>query len=104
NVITPGLKDDKNDFLTTYPKEDIFREDCSRSLKHVDIRIYSRWGQEIFTRSLTADETPVFWNGRTNEGKEAGSGVYFYQATVIFDTNEPSRQKQEFKGWIRLIR
>ncbi len=104
NVITPGIKDEQNDFLTTYPDENNFRQDCARFLRQVDIRILSRWGEEIFTTSLTGDETPIFWDGRTNEGKEASSGVYFYQAQVIFDTNDPSRQKQEFKGWVQLIR
>lgn len=73
-------------------------------MQKVDIAVYSRWGDEIFTNTLAGDESAIFWDGHTSGGGEAASGVYFYRATVIFDTNDASRKKQEFKGWVQLIR
>jgi hypothetical protein len=70
----------------------------------VDLAIYSRWGQEIYTTTVSGGESSVFWNGLTDEGKEADGGVYFYEALVTFDTNDPRLRIQTFKGWVHLIR
>jgi hypothetical protein len=104
NVITPGLDDQKNDLLRTYPEEGANSDDCPRSVEQVDFTIYSRWGKEIYTATVTGDESPIFWDGLTSEGREADSGVYFYEAIVIFDTNNRQERKQKFKGWVQLIR
>lgn len=104
NVITPDVSDQKNDFLTTYPEDGSNPDDCPRSIRQVDFTIYSRWGQEIYTTTVTGGESPVFWDGLTGTGKEADGGVYFYEALVTFDTNDPQLRIQRFKGWVHLIR
>ncbi len=104
NVITPDVHDQKNDFLTAYPDDSSSPNDCPRSVQEVDLTIYSRWGQEIYTTTVSGGESPVFWNGLTDEGKEADGGVYFYEALVIFDTNDLRLRIQTFKGWVHLIR
>ena len=49
---------------------------------HVEIRIYDVLGKEV--RTLAKNDLPqgshtVSWNGTTNEGGDAASGVYFYR-------------------------
>jgi hypothetical protein len=104
NVITPGVSLEENDILTTYPERNANGSDCSRSVQHVDIRIYSRWGEEIYTTSLTTGEPLIFWDGQNSNGADVSSGTYFYHARVVFDTNDPSLEKQHFKGWVQVIR
>ena len=53
---------------------------------HVEIRIYDILGKEV--RALVKNDLPqgthtVSWNGITNEGGDAASGVYFYRMTVL---------------------
>jgi len=64
----------------------------------------SHWGEEIYTTSVSDDELPVLWNGVNDDGAEAASGSYFYHAWVTFDTNDPVLKKQQFKGWVQVIR
>lgn len=70
NVFTPG-GDGFNDLFTPiYP---------FRYVKDIDITIYNRWGQEMFS---TTDPN-IRWDGtNTENGKQAPSGVYFYVCTV----------------------
>lgn len=104
NVITPGVKDERNDFLTTYPSGNNSRQDCSRSVRQVDLKIFTRWGKEIFTTSSIGPETPVFWNGFNQAGREVSAGTYFYEAIVVFDTNDPSEKVRHLKGWVHVLR
>ena len=104
NVITPGVKDQHNDFLTTYPGEDSYRKDCSRSVRQVDIKIFSRWGEEIFTTTVNDADSRVFWNGLNKKGVEVSAGTYYYHAKVIFDTHDSGSKNQQIKGWVQVIR
>ena len=103
NVITPGVKDDRNDYLTTYPADENERENCARSVQTVELTIFSRWGDKVFTNTITGD-SHIFWDGRNMSGREVASGVYFYQATVVFNTRDVTQQNQEMKGWVQVIR
>jgi hypothetical protein len=104
NVITPGRGDDQNDFLTSYSADDNTVLDCARSVRRVDLTIFSRWGDEIFTTSLTDEDAPIYWDGRNAAGKEVSAGTYFYLADVTFDTIDPVMQKQQIKGWVYVLR
>jgi hypothetical protein len=103
NVITPGYKDEKNDFLTVFPSSG-GSEDCSRSVKNVDLTIYNRWGVEIFTSSVNPENSLLFWDGINNSGTDASAGTYFYSAMVTFETTDPEKKNQQIKGWIQLVR
>jgi hypothetical protein len=103
NVITPDARDERNDYLTTYPSDDVHKTDCPRSVELVELEIYSRWGDEVY-RTTASGESPVLWDGRNSHGQEVGSGTYFYHAKVVFDTNDPSQQTQQIKGWVYVIR
>lgn len=59
------------------------------------VRIYDRWGQEIF--QSTGYSKSKAWDGTTKAGK-LSEGVYFYIVQLR------DEEKQEFKGSITLIR
>lgn len=97
NVITPGIKDNRNDYLTTFSGED-----CARSVQSVRLKIFSRWADEIFTTVLDGD-SKIFWDGKNANGEDVASGVYFYQADVIFDTNKLKERNQRIHGWVHVL-
>ncbi len=103
NVITPG-NDGQNDFFTAYDEENSTVNDCARSVTRVELLVYNRWGQEIFLKQISNQETRIFWPGTTNTGIEVSAGTYFYKAKVDFQTSDPAKKTQEFKGWVHVIR
>ncbi len=78
---------------------------CARFVADVDFVVYNRWGREVY-RMPGGKEKSIYirWNGKDNEGRDLSSGVYYYKATVIFNTIDPSTRKQEMKGWVHLLR
>jgi len=90
NVFTPD-GDGRNDLFHPFPY---------RYVRSIDIKIFSRWGLEVFTTT----DPDINWNGNTdNTGKELPEGVYYYICRVneIFIDGDRSR---ELKGHIQLIR
>ncbi len=61
----------------------------------LDLRIFNRWGQQVFASSPTQSA----WDGRIN-GQPAPGEVYVYFAVVRFANGE----EQTFKGDITLLR
>lgn len=59
------------------------------------IKIFNRWGQEVFSTSGYSKEKA--WNGTIRNGK-ASEGVYYYVIQLRDD------EKQEFNGYLNLIR
>jgi hypothetical protein len=105
NIISPGVVDSKNDYLTTYPSDaNSTTADCSRSVTQVDIKVFSRWGEEIFTTSVAGSENPIFWDGLNKHGNEVSTGTYFYEAVVTFDTIDDSEKTRQIKGWVHVVR
>lgn len=104
NVFTPGTGDGINEkFLAFGPENGITK--CSRFVKQVDLTVYNRWGEQVYSISTTElNNNNMLWDGSFDSGKEAESGVYFYRASVIFDVRDPSKQNKLFKGWVHLIR
>lgn len=96
NVITPN-GDDYND--TFRPMG------CPRFVESVSIKIYNRWGTEVYSSDLaTGLENPTHWNGTTNDGQELPSGVYYYVAKVKYQALNPDQSVYEVKGWVHLLR
>ncbi len=60
------------------------------------VRIFNRWGQEIFQSTGYSKEKA--WDGTNNNGSPLAEGVYFY----VVDLRD--EEKQQFKGSITLIR
>ena len=66
--------DGDNEFLSVFAKNNI-RE-------VVDFTIYSRWGQQVFSRqNFPANIVQLGWDGRLN-GQVLSSGVYVYSLVV----------------------
>ncbi len=103
NVITPGNDDGKNDNLEAYSSSSS-SEDCPRSVQRVGLSIFNRLGKEVFTTSAFDSDQLIFWDGRSNSGSEVAAGVYFYSATVLYNTTDPVKKVQDVKGWIHVIR
>lgn len=104
NVFTPGTGDGLNDqFLAFGPETGSTR--CSRFVKQVELTVYNRWGEKIYSVSTAeVENNSIFWDGSSTSGRDAEAGIYFYSANVTFDVRDPSRRNKQFKGWVHLIR
>ncbi len=61
----------------------------------VSMKIFNRWGQNIFTSSQPKEG----WDGRTNSGSLCPEGTYFYIIEV-----KTSEETKTYKGYLTLIR
>ena len=85
---------------------------CARFVSRVEFHVFNRWGREVFSYTGQVggssddpdDAILINWDGRSNEGKELSTGVYYYVAEVTFDTISPENREKTLKGWIHLIR
>lgn len=81
---------------------------CPRFVKSVTFKVFDRWGgKEIFsydTREVTEPNFFIDWNGADSNGILLPSGTYYYTATVTFDVLDKSKEKQEFKNWVKIVR
>lgn len=86
NIITPN-QDGKNDVWIidqlVNPEPDLV----------VDLKIYTRWGQEVFSSPNYQND----WAGQDKKGQILPSGTYYY--LLIFDEN-----KKPCKGDITLVK
>ncbi|HNL47203.1 MAG TPA: gliding motility-associated C-terminal domain-containing protein, partial [Cyclobacteriaceae bacterium] len=67
NAISPGLQDDKNDYLRI--------EGLSSDNK---VTIINRWGDKVFEVSHYDNDAHRF-EGKNNNGKDLPTGTYYYQ-------------------------
>lgn len=92
NVFTPGTIDTKNDVFKPFPY---------RFVKDIDLVIFNRWGQKVFTTT----DPDIQWNGRVNgTGKDLPEGVYFYICTVNEIFRSGIRQRVLKPGFVHLLR
>ncbi|MDX1627092.1 MAG: gliding motility-associated C-terminal domain-containing protein [Fulvivirga sp.] len=81
---------------------------CARFVKSVEFTVYNRWGQPIFTHTGIdgAENQSIYinWDGKSDDGSEVPSGVYYYLAEVEFDVVDPAQAKKDIKGWIHVVR
>jgi hypothetical protein len=119
NIFTPN-DDGCNDFFSAYSNRnfsgentsgncsvipDESRAKCARFVEKVFLRIYNRWGKEVFSYESGGERTIyVDWDGRDTDGRELSTGVYYYIADVTFDSVDPEKQQQVIKGWVHLMR
>jgi len=60
---------------------DLFVPFPYRGVKAIDLRVFNRWGQVVFTTT----DPDVRWNGTlNNEGETCPDGVYYYTCTVTY--------------------
>lgn len=85
NVFTPNADGNNDVFQITWV-----------NLTSLDCEIYDRWGVLIYHwNGLTGN-----WNGKTDKGKEAVDGVYYYVCTVVTTQNEI----RKLSGFVHLVR
>ena len=133
NVFTPGFGDQCNNFFSAYSDrafviigngEDSemvslycnnvaptgesladLRMRCPRFVLKVEVTIVDRWGKQVYTyASGGRNSIHIDWDGRDNDGRELGSGVYFYSAKVTYETLDPEDSQEIVKGWVHLVR
>jgi len=81
------------------------RKKCARFVSGVHFKVYNRWGTEVYDYQSGGERNIyIDWDGRDPKGHELPTGVYYYIAYLTFDVVDPSRQNQEVKGWVHLIR
>ncbi|TVR84199.1 MAG: hypothetical protein EA409_01435 [Saprospirales bacterium] len=81
NVIRPGSNvSSANASFTIYGEEGTL-------LQINKLRIFNRWGTSVFQRTNLEPNNPALgWDGRFND-EDAQSGIYFFQAEVLYDDN-----------------
>jgi gliding motility-associated-like protein len=78
---------------------DVFRPFPYRFIEKIDLRIFNRWGLEVFS---TADPD-IKWDGNTvNNGHKLTDGVYFYVGTV-YEKRLIGLIPRTIKGTIQII-
>ena len=91
NVFSPN-GDGKNDTFTPM--------NCPAFIKNAVIEIYSAHGQKV--RSIESET--IEWDGLDDNGKLLPSGTYYYTVSVTFVRLNPEGSKQDYKGYVTLIR
>ena len=78
---------------------------CPRFVLQVNVKIYNRWGNEVFHFQTNDKESiAIEWDGKDKNGRELETGIYYYSAKLTFDVMDPVLQVKELKGWVHLIR
>lgn len=122
NVFSPN-NDGCNDLFSAYSDRDNIGENgeaiggrcnetpdaskakCARFVEKVVVRIFNRWGKEVFRYESGGERTIYLdWNGRGSDGQELSTGIYYYVAEITFDSVYPAKQNQTIKGWVHLMR
>lgn len=102
---------DPNSEVPAYLCDGISTDDlskCARFVERVVVRIYNRWGKEVYSYSGASNDDVksiyVDWDGRAEDGTDLASGIYFYVADVTFNSVDPAERQKSIKGWVHLIR
>jgi gliding motility-associated-like protein len=102
NVFTPSNHDGVNDYFPGIATSD--PDKCPRFVKTMDIRIYDRWGDKVYSLTTAHRDETLEWNGRDANGGDLPAGVYYYIVETQFDAWEAANRKREHRGWVNLIR
>ena len=77
---------------------------CARFVNDVCIKIFNRWGNEVYRYQSEPDgNIYIDWNGYNSGGDKLAPGMYYYTATINFITIDPNKRKQVQKGWVQLL-
>ena len=91
NVFTPN-GDGKNDVFAPLK--------CPRFVESIEFVVYNRWGAKLYE----ASGPTLAWDGRSSEGAELPTGLYYYQATVRFALLDKNAPPQIIKSWVQILR
>gem|GEM_PF-234008 len=103
NVFSPN-KDEENElFGPIAVREDngeqIGLVNVEKYMSKYDLRIYNRWGKEVF---FSTGSRP-FWDGKS-DGSESGEGTYFYVLNYTEDCTLQPVSPKSVKGTLTLLR
>ena len=91
NVFTPN-GDGKNDVFTPLA--------CPRFVERIELVVYNRWGAKLYEGSGPL----LSWDGRSSDGTELPTGLYYYQVRVSYATLARNAPPQVIKSWVQLLR
>lgn len=92
NIFSPN-GDSRNDQFTVF-------SDGARVAQVLHLRIFDRWGNQLFNRqNFAPDDETLGWDGRV-QGKPAPNGVYIYQLEVEY----VDKTVRVFSGDVSLVR
>ncbi|WP_234733825.1 T9SS type B sorting domain-containing protein [Tellurirhabdus bombi] len=91
NVFTPN-GDGKNDVFQALA--------CPRQVEEVVFVVYNRYGSKVYE----SRGGEVSWDGRSSGGQALSSGLYYYEANVLFSGSSRVGSRESVKGWVQLIR
>ncbi|RZL16662.1 MAG: T9SS type B sorting domain-containing protein [Hymenobacter sp.] len=85
-------------------QNDVFRPKTSSPITRTHIKIFNRWGREVYESSLNPY---IEWKGDGTVGENStggplADGIYYYLAEVQFA--DAAQTQRVFKGWVELIR
>ncbi len=80
---------------------DVFRPIESQFIARVNMDIFNRWGQKVFS----TEDPQLNWDGTNMNGKELAEGVYYYKCRVFEEQVETGeRERDILNGTIHLIK
>jgi gliding motility-associated-like protein len=89
NLYTPN-SDGKNDLYIPFPY---------RSIDHVELKIFNRWGTQVFESTDPA----ILWDGTDQaSGQMCGDGVYYYTISV-FEIRLEGITPRALSGYIHIV-
>ncbi|WP_317046676.1 gliding motility-associated C-terminal domain-containing protein [Spirosoma pollinicola] len=91
NVFTPN-GDGKNDVFAPLK--------CPRFVERIEFVVYNRWGAKLYEGSGPT----LAWDGRSSDGAELPTGLYYYQATVHYALLDRNAPPQIIKSWVQIFR
>ncbi len=101
NVFTPN-NDGYNDTFRAY---DFPFDKCPRFVESISIRIFNRWGKVIYSGTSEGENSILInWDGRSSDGAVVNTGVYYFEAEVLFDAIDPEKRFSSIKGWVQILR
>ena len=114
NVFTPNGDGYNDVFHALNPEDDSTEFDpdvdydpstCPRFVQKVDFKVFNRSGKEIFSYVSGGENSILInWDGRTNDGQQLPSGVYYFVAEVDYDMIDPARRKEIIKSWVQILK
>jgi hypothetical protein len=111
NVFSPNA-DGCNDTFTSHFDELVspvcqpaHPDKCPRFVKAVRLKVYNRWGREVYHYSSNKDlSIYIDWNGKDLNGDELPAGIYYYKAEVDFNAIDTNKRHKTIKDWVQLLR
>jgi hypothetical protein len=81
---------------------------CARFVERVVFKVYNRWGKQVYNYNGASNDDVntiyIDWDGRSEDGSDLASGIYYYVAEVTFNSSDPDKAQKTIKGWVQLLR